>query len=452
MIIVPEQLEQFRESLRTALEERRHEDAAAIASQLSAARFARMLREAPRDSVMPTLTLIEDRRAGQIFGQLPPSFAAELLEEGELDVLAPLMSRVPPDHAADILEDLEEDRRNQLLERLSPEVRANLEKLRTFAPQSAGSVMTTSFLAVEKGRTVGQVLSAILAAPPDTERSSYIYVVDAKRKPIGVISIKDLLGLDPAKPVEDVMNPNVIAVHTGDSAVEAAKLIRNRRFTMIPVLDDDDAIIGVVTFEDAMDILAEDVAGQFVTAGVREESFFTPPMSSVRMRLPWMAANVFLNLGAVAIITGFEETIAAVAILAAFLPMITDMGGNVGIQSLSVAIRSLALGEVRVRDFSRAIRKELIVGIVNGIALGLLFAVVATVWQGNPLIGILAGAALCTNVLVAGVVGGTLPFLIKRLGKDPAMMTGPILTTITDITGVTIYLGLCTIFLLPVGG
>jgi len=160
-----------------------------------------------------------------------------------------------------------------------------------------------------------------------------------------------------------------------------------------------------------------------------------------------MAGNVFLNLVAVAVITGFEETIAQVAILAAFLPMITDMGGNVGIQSLSVAIRSIALGEAHIRDVRKAMRKELIVGACNGVVLGALFGMIALAMRGQWLLGLVAGTALGINVVVAGVVGGCLPFLIKRLGKDPAMMTGPLLTTITDVTGITIYLGLSTLLL-----
>lgn len=160
-----------------------------------------------------------------------------------------------------------------------------------------------------------------------------------------------------------------------------------------------------------------------------------------------MAGNIFLNLGAVAVISSFEGTIEAVAALAIFLPMITDMGGNVGIQALSVSIRSIALGEVRLNDFWKATRKEITIGLVNGLALGALFAAIAFALRGDPTLGIIAGSALAVNVFLAGIIGGTLPFLIKKLGKDPAMMTGPVLTTITDITGVTIYLGLSTIFL-----
>ncbi|RQD72058.1 MAG: magnesium transporter, partial [Halanaerobium sp. MSAO_Bac5] len=178
-----------------------------------------------------------------------------------------------------------------------------------------------------------------------------------------------------------------------------------------------------------------------------EESFFTRSRVSIKMRLPWMVGNIFLNLGAVAVISNFENTIAQVAILAAFLPMITDMGGNVGIQALSVSIRSLALGEVQIRDIKRAVVKEIKIGLVNGLVLGAVFAAVAYFLQRNLILGFVAGIALGINVLVAGVVGGSMPFIIKKLGKDPALMTGPFLTTITDITGVSIYLGLSTIFL-----
>lgn len=223
---------------------------------------------------------------------------------------------------------------------------------------------------------------------------------------------------------------------------------------MLPVLNENDKITGVLLLDDAVEILSENIADMFTQMGAAsaDESFYTPPLGSVKKRLPWMMGNVFLNLGAVAVIASFEATIEAVAILAIFLPMITDMGGNVGIQALSVSIRSIALGEVRLNEYWRATKKEIIVGLINGLALGALFATIAFIIQGNMTLGLVAGTALAANVFVAGIVGGTLPFLIKRLGGDPAMMTGPVLTTITDITGVTIYLGLSTWFLVSLMG
>jgi magnesium transporter len=449
MLLMPETLELYRDQIRTALEEGNPSGAAAIAPKLSSARIAKLLGEGPKESLVPFLLALEPKRAGRVVAQLPPEMAADMLEDMEQADAVQLFAEVPADHAADIVEVMDHHDHDFTQSLIKAAKRDDLAELVNYPRSSAGGVMVPTYVAISKGQTVGKTLDALISAPPEVERTSYVYVVDHGKKPVGVLSVKDLMRFDPQTRVEEAMNPDVVAVHVDDSAADAARLIRNRRFTMLPVLDANDAIVGVVTFDDAMDILQEQVADQFASlgAGSIEESFFTPPLGAVKRRLPWMSANVFLNLGAVAVITGFEDTIATVAILAAFLPMITDMGGNVGIQSLSVAIRSIALGEVHLRDFWRAIRKELSVGVINGLALGTLFAIVAFFWQGNPIIGILAGIALGTNVLVAGVIGGVLPFLIKRLGKDPAMMTGPVLTTITDITGVSIYLGLCTIFL-----
>ncbi|TVQ51950.1 MAG: magnesium transporter [Phycisphaerales bacterium] len=449
MLLVPETLLAYQDEMKVALEEGRYEDAAKVAPNLSAGRIARILRESPKGSAEPCLLAMDPARAGRVLGQLPPDYAAQVLIDMEDGVAAKLFKTIPPDHAADILEDMDQREVDILLAESDEEYRRAVTELKNYKHGTAGSVMIPHYVAIERTKSVGETMEALLAAPPQVERASYVYIVDADRKVLGVISVKDLMRFDPKENVEKVMTPNVVAVHVDDEAMQAARLIRLRRFTMLPVLNATDQIVGVVTFDDAMDIFAEDVAEQFSHYGAAssEESFFTPPRAAVKMRLPWMAANVFLNLGAVAVITGFEDTIATVAILAAFLPMITDMGGNVGIQSLSVAIRSIALGEVRLRDYTKAIRKEVAIGLFNGLALGLLFALIAYIWQGNAWIGALAGVALGINVLIAGVVGGTMPFLIKRIGKDPAMMTGPVLTTITDITGVFIYLGLCTIFL-----
>lgn len=319
----------------------------------------------------------------------------------------------------------------------------------TFEEDHAGAFMSTRYLAVELGSTVGQIMEAIRSARAEISNTAYVYVIRSAGQLRGVISLRDLMMEKSKTLVDDVMVSDVFAVRTTDDASEAARRMRSRRLKMMPVVDDQDVLCGVITIDQAMDLLASEVADEFVSisAASPDESFFTPPRETVRRRLPWMASNIFLNLGAVWVISSFEDTLVQVAILAAFLPMITDMGGNVGIQALSVSIRSMALGEARLGDVWKAIHKETVVGLINGLALGLLFSIVAFAIQGNVILGIVAGVALGANVLVAGLVGGTLPFLIKRFGKDPAMMTGPVLTTITDITGVTIYLGLSTVFL-----
>ncbi len=449
MLLVPETIEQYREQFRQALEAQDIGQAVQMGAQLSSARVASIMTEAPRAAIVPALLEMEPNRAGRVIAQLPVAFSSRLFESVDHETATELLGRVPPDFAKNIIEAIDAERRQALLEAIDPALRDKIEQLARYRAGTVGSVMSPRFLSIRRDRTVRETMDAVISAPPDVQRTHYIYVVDDGNRLVGVVSLRDMVRYPSSRIVGEIMVHHVVAVHVDDSVDEAVQQVRNRRLMMIPVVEEAGVIAGVLTFEDAMDLQAMSVADQFAGLGASspDESFFTPPMASVRGRLPWMAANVFLNLGAVAVITSFEETIATVAILAAFLPMITDMGGNVGIQSLSVAIRSLALGEVRLRDFWSAVRKELLIGLVNGMALGVLFSLVAWVWQGNPWIGALAGIALGVNVLLAGVIGGTLPFLIKRIGRDPAMMTGPVLTTITDITGVSIYLGLCTIFL-----
>ena len=440
-----------------ALREERIDDAIAESHHLSTGRVAQILASAEPGLPSAFLLAIEASRAGDILGQMSTPVAADILEGLEPDDAVGLFREIRPEYAADIYHlwsRVDPERAESVVGALEEGHAAKVRELGQYPPGTVGAAMVIRYLAVEQGATVGDTVLAIRSAPPEVERSAYVYVVDGAGALEGVVSVRDLLLADPELRVDELANRQTVAVATGDDALSAARLLRNRAFKLLPVVDADGRLVGVLTRDDAFDLLAAEIAGGFVRSaqGSVDESFFTPPMAAVRGRLPWMGLNVFLNLGAVVVISSFESTIAQVAILAAFLPMITDMGGNVGIQALSVAIRSLALDEVRIGDFWRAVRKEVLIGLVNGATLGLLFAVMATVLEANAWLGLVAGFALAVNVLLAGVVGGALPFIIKRLGKDPAMMTGPFLTTITDITGVSIYLGLSTIFLTQIVG
>jgi len=449
MLLVTSTLERYAKDVAQLLKEGEPEQAARAAKNLSARRTARVLTEAPLPQVVAFLPRLGWERAGRVASYMPTPFTVQVLAEMEDDPAGSLLANMPPQAIAQLLPLLKEERAAILLDQFESEFRSAVEQLGNYAEDSAGALMSPYFLAVEKGVLVREAVQAVREAPSEIEATAYVYVVDAKGKPVGVISLRDLLLAKLDAPIEQVMHEDVLAARSSDDAVDAARRVRSRRIKMLPVVSEQDVLIGVITMDTAIELLAQDVADDFiaVSGASADESFFTPPRQAIRMRLPWMAANIFLNLGAVWVISSFEDIIVQVAILAAFLPMITDMGGNVGIQALSVSIRSMALGEARLRDIWKSLRKELAIGLFNGIALGVLFGVVAYIFQGNLVLSLVAGVALAMNVLVAGIVGGTIPFLIKRLGKDPAMMTGPVLTTITDITGVTIYLGLSTLFL-----
>ncbi len=449
MILEPEVLFAYRDKFIEAMDKDDVDTALDIAPNLSSGRIAQILSECDNDIVIPFLEQVDEKHAADILIKLPREMAAEVFHLMDPEISIKLIDQVPVDDAADIIGLLDKDEGSELLDRINPDLKAVISDLMHYEQGTVGSVMNTYYIAVREGSTVGETLKAMKDAPTQIQNRAYVYVVDKKGRPQGAVSMKDLIRTDPEKPITDIASTDVVVIHANDSAIEASQLLRNRRYQMLPVTNDEDVIIGVLLLDDAIDILSENLAEQFVRVGAAsiDESFYTPPLSSVKKRLPWMAGNIFLNLGAVAVIASYEATIEAVAALAIFLPMITDMGGNVGIQALSVSIRSLALGEVRISEYLKAAKKEIVVGLINGLALGALFTVIAIIFQGNPALGMIAGLALGCNVLLAGIVGGTLPFIIKRFGGDPAMMTGPVLTTITDITGVSIYLGLSTLFL-----
>ncbi|MCH8568986.1 MAG: magnesium transporter [Balneolales bacterium] len=449
MILEPDVLLEYRNTLYDALQQEKLEEAVRLSPKLSSGRIAQILTEMDNDVIIPFLEQIDEKLAGDVIIKLPTEMAAELFRAIRPEIATRLLYSIPVDDAADVMALLTQTEIDELFRKINPETAGIIKNLMTYEKDTVGSVMNTYFVAVREGTTIGDTLKAMKDAPAQIQNRAYVYVVDDQGRPIGTASMKDLIRADPAKGIKDISSPDVVAVHSYDSAEYAAQLLRNRRFQMLPVVTKENVLVGVLLLDDAIDILTELLADQFVQIGAAstEESFYTPPLGTVKKRLPWMAGNIFLNLGAVAVISSFEGTIEAVAALAIFLPMITDMGGNVGIQALSVSIRSIALGEVQLSQYWRAAKKEVIVGAINGLALGLLFTIVALVIQGNPILGMVAGIALGCNVLLAGIIGGTLPFIIKRFGGDPAMMTGPVLTTITDITGVSIYLGLSTLFL-----
>lgn len=453
MLLNPDFLRETLNKMKTHMEEGDIKKAVSAGRLLSPGKKAPLIVDAGIDIAAMCLKEMDRKEAGRVAACMPHDFVINMLENMEEADRLRLLNNIPPDNIDGILEHMTDQEREDVVPKLDKKLRDYMKKVEKYPKGSVGRLASPYFLSVEEGRTVAETLDSILAAPLEIDRRPYVYVIGKDKRPLGVVSIKDLLRVGKNQTVEKVMNVNVATVKADDTALEAARMIQNRRVMILPVVGEDGTIEGVLTFDDAMRILSDDVLDLMTfSAGTQEESFYTPPMKAVKGRLPWMVANVFLNMGAVIVITRFEMTIATVAILAAFIPMITDMGGNVGIQSLSVAIRSIALGEARLSDIRGLIRKESAVGIVNGLVLGALFGAVAFALKGNPYLGLLAGMALGVNVLIAGIVGGTLPFLIKSFGKDPAMMTGPFLTTITDITGVSVYLGLSTAFMALISG
>lgn len=330
MILEPELLHSYRQNFVEHFRNKNLDEAVLVAQNISAGRIAQILTDSEYALIIPFLEKADQKQAGEILAHLPAEMSVEILEQMDPNIGATLLDDIPIDHAADIMQLMDIDEATELFSLINPSLESMIRDLMRYEQGTVGSVMNSHFTAVKKGSTIADTLIAIKDAPIQIEKKNYVYIVDEKGEPVGVVSMKDLIRTEPKTVIDSVMTPNVVAVHTDDDALEAAQLLRNRRFQMLPVLNDENCIVGVLLLDDAIEILSENMADMFMHMGAAsaDESFYTPPLGSVKKRLPWMAGNVFLNLGAVAVIASFEATIEAVAALAIFLPMITDMGGK----------------------------------------------------------------------------------------------------------------------------
>ncbi len=449
ILINNEKIYEKSEEIIKLIEQDNIEEAVKIAKKLSPFRLTGILGDFPLDKIISFLELMDPERAADVLNEFPEEFSGNLIMLINEEKLIHMVKEMTGDELTDFLVHITEEKKDLILGSLTEQEKRDVQELAMFSEDLVGAHMEQDYLSVEEDTSVEETIKKVKDSPPEIEHTDYVFITEKTGKLSGLISLKDLLFATKTKKVKDIMKTNIHTARVDDNALEIAHKLRTRRFKMLPVIDEKNILTGVITLEEAVNLLSEEIAEDIVvfSGSSGEESFFTRPKESIKLRLPWMAANIFLNLGAVTVISSFENTIASIAILAAFLPMITDMGGNVGIQALSVSIRSLALEEAQLRDVFRSLKKELKIGLVNGLVLGIIFAILAFVFQKNIILAFVAGTALGVNVLVAGIIGGTMPFIIKRFGRDPALMTGPVLTTITDITGVTIYLGLSTLFI-----
>jgi len=447
--IIDDDIEKAVEQMIEHLEEDELNEALKLSKKLSPFRLTDILGDFSIKKIETFLKKMKKEKAAEVLNEFPEEFAGELVMDMEEDTVHSLTEDMTPSQVVDFFPHIADEKKETILSAMSPDKRERAERLALYSEDMVGAHMVKDFISVTKRTSVGDAVKLVKEAPSQIRNTDYIYIVDKNGKLLGMTTFKKLMFTKKERNVDDVMETSIYSAELEDPAYEVAQRIRSRRFKMIPVVDEEHLLKGVMTLNTAAELLSTDIAEGFVSFSgtIGDESFFTRPKRAVKMRLPWMVANVFLNLGAVTVISSYEATIEAVAILAAFLPMITDMGGNVGIQALSVSIRSLALGEAQFRDIFKSMKKEISVGLINGLALGALFGTLAYLFEWNVILAVVAGTALGVNVLVAGIIGGSMPFIIKKLGKDPAMMTGPVLTTVTDITGISIYLGLSTMFL-----
>lgn len=390
--------------------------------------------------------------AARLVSELPRPQAAELIERMGAELGAGVVAALPSDERVDLLDALSEETREELISLLPPAEAREARELAEFAPNTAGGLMIKEFLSYDQDVQVREVVEDLKrnAARYASYEVQYLYVVSAAGRLVGVVAVRRLLFASPETALSSIMLPSPLAV-PADSALDLLRaLFERHRFIAVPVLDANHRMLGVVRRSAVESAAAERSELDYLKAQgiVGGEELRTLPLAvRSRRRMSWLTVNIGLNIVAASVIAFFQNTLSAVIALAVFLPIISDMSGCSGNQAVAVSLRELSLGLLKPVDVLRVWLKEASVGVINGVALGLLIAAVAWAWNGNPYLGLVVGAALALNTFIAVSVGGTLPLVLKRLNVDPALASGPILTTVTDMCGFLLVLGLATLAL-----
>ncbi len=410
------------------------------------------LHEGERTAAFSILVERQPRLAMESLSELGPERGAALLAVRSAEEIAKLVQEIPSDDAAALIDHLPEELSNEVLELMRRRESGQVESLLDYAERTAGRIMNPNVFALSEDLTVAEAVSALQSAI-NVEMVFYLYVVDVRRHLVGVTSLRRLLLVAPETPLKRIMTPDVFSVRVDTDQEEAARLVASYNLLAIPVVDEENKLAGVITVDDVIDVLKDEATEDlYRLAGVSgDERVETPAWEALKKRLPWLGVNLGTAFLAASVVAAFEDTISRATALAVFMPIVAGMGGNAGTQTLTVIVRGLALGELSGANARKALFKEVAIGLGNGVALGIVAALVAWVTKGNPVLGLLLGMAMVCNMLVASTAGTLVPLGLKAMKVDPALASSVFITTFTDVVGFASFLGLATIFLRYLG-
>ena len=397
------------------------------------------------------LARLTPENAAEVFEFIPDESAGDLLSELSPEVAASIVSEMSSDDQADVLSEIDDEELEEILSFMDQRDAGEARQLMAYDDDVAGGLMMKEYFSYPRLFRTGAVLSDLAKRQDEYELNNvlYIYVTKRSGELLGVVRIRDIVFSAPDVRLAEILIP---ALTVSDQAhlEELEDFFDEHNLSAVPVVDKDNKMLGVVRRRAVYDSVAEKaetdhLKSQGIVGG--EELRSMPTIVRSRRRLSWLTVNILLNVIAASVIAQFQDVLSAVIILAVFLPIISDMSGCSGNQAVAVSMRELSLGVIKPADFYYVWRKEAVVGLINGITLGLLISAVAWVWQGNGWLGLVVGMSLAINTLIAVSIGGTVPVLLKSLKIDPAVASGPILTTITDMCGFFLLLGTASLML-----
>jgi magnesium transporter len=406
------------------------------------------LLETERHAVFSLLVDRSARLAMETVSEMGPEEGAKLLTGRSAEEIAKLLQELPSDDAAALIDYLPEELSAEVLELMRRRESGQVESLLEYGEQTAGRIMNPQVFALSEDLTVGEAITA-LQSSRDVEMVFYLYVVDDRRHLVGVTSLRRLLLVSPETPLKRIMAPEVTSVRVDTDQEEVARLVASYNLLAVPVVDEENKLVGIVTVDDVIDVIKDEAAEDLLRlAGVSgDERIETTASEALRKRLPWLGINLVTAFLAASVVAMFETTIEQVTALAIFMPIVAGMGGNAATQTLTVIVRGLALGELSWSSARKTLAKESAIGLGNGVALGLVAAGVAWATKGDPMLGLVLGMAMLINLFVAATAGTLVPLGLKALKIDPALGSSVFITTFTDVVGFASFLGLATVFL-----
>lgn len=434
----------MRSQLQALLEQNNLQGAKALLVPVLPVDIAEVITELPEEMQAIAFRLLSTDEAIEVFEYLDSSVQQALLAKFRRQEFLNIVDQMSPDDRARLFDELPAKVVRRFLEQLSPEERTATALLLGYKPDTAGRIMTPEYVSLRENWTVAQALEQLRHLAHERETIYYLYITDNERYLKGILSLRELVLARPEQQIHEVMVRDVISVHTDTDQEEVAKLIQHYDFLVVPVVDTEERLVGIITVDDVLDVVQQETTEDIYTLGgvqSGDDNYFQSNLFTVaRKRVVWLLILLITNTGTTAVIQSQEDLLEQVVALAAFIPLLIDAGGNVGSQSSTVVIRGLNTNEVQIKKALSIIRREAIAGILLGLMLGLVVWVWAYVLQRDWGVATVVGISLFAISILASVSGSALPFLFKALKFDPALMSAPFITTVVDVLGVLIYL------------
>jgi magnesium transporter len=399
---------------------------------------------------------LDEEKAADVIEYLPPQLQVEILGDIDEGLASRLISKLPHDEAADVLGDMEDDDTETYLEKLPQKFSSEVRELLTYNEDTAGGIMTPLVLTVSYNMTVKDALDTIrIKAEKDNLELYYVYVIDKHNHLLGVVSLRNLLTSPVDLLISDIMSRDIVKVHVDDYQGHIADIFMKYQFNALPVVDLYNHLKGIVTWDDVQDIVEEETTDEILTSSgivtdlCDDDDILTGSLGhSIKARVPWLFITLIGEFFAVSITSKYDATFTALPVIAAFMPLLAGLGGNIGTQSITLMVRGMSTGQVSLSSGLHYIIRETMTGISIGFIFGVLVTIVTWGWQHNIELGVIVGLAMSLNMTIATMIGTCTPLILKKMKIDPAVASGPVIATAIDVIGLAVYLTLVTWYLI----